>query len=90
MLRPPLPESCGPRSSSRDPPGVRYRDFAQAPADGQLREWLKARAWTIGERRGVLFDLAVAWLPYGEGRLSMARRLALGAPGPLSLDEETS
>ncbi len=39
-----------------------YRDFGDEAVHGRLREWLEARAWTMGERRGVLFDLAVAWL----------------------------
>ena len=39
-----------------------YRDFADEALHRALREWLEARAWTMGERPGVLFDLAVAWL----------------------------
>jgi Domain of unknown function (DUF4158) len=60
-----------PRSAERS-----YRDFGEAPAHGQLREWLEAPAWTMGERRGVLFDLAVAWL--------LEHKVLL--PGPIVLE----
>jgi hypothetical protein len=58
-----------------------YRDFGDDEVHGRLREWLDARAWTMGERPGVLFDLAVALAaraqspPAGPDRARALRRL---------------
>lgn len=57
-----------------------YRDFGDEAVHRRLREWLEARAWTMGERRGVLFDLAVAWL-LDVVHLGLGAR-AGGPPGP--------
>lgn len=42
--------------------GYGYRDFTDEPGHTTLRQWLESRAWTMGERQWVLFDLTVAWL----------------------------
>lgn len=39
---------------------LEYREFAEA--EGELREWVDARAWTTGEGPKALFDAAVGWL----------------------------
>ncbi|MBG6089617.1 TnpA family transposase [Actinomadura viridis] len=37
-----------------------YRDFAEV--EGELREWVDARAWTTGDGPKALFDAAASWL----------------------------
>ncbi|WP_331723218.1 Tn3 family transposase (plasmid) [Streptomyces sp. NBC_00111] len=39
---------------------LEYREFAEA--EGELREWVDARAWTTGEGPKALFDAAAGWL----------------------------
>ncbi|MCS0635993.1 DUF4158 domain-containing protein [Streptomyces sp. LP05-1] len=39
---------------------LEYREFTEA--EGELREWVDARAWTTGEGPKALFDAAVGWL----------------------------
>ncbi|MEU4359422.1 Tn3 family transposase [Streptomyces virginiae] len=39
---------------------LEYREFAEA--EGELREWADARAWTTGEGPKALFDAAAGWL----------------------------
>ncbi|GAA1587659.1 hypothetical protein GCM10009678_82590 [Actinomadura kijaniata] len=51
-----------------------YRDFAEV--EGELREWVDARAWTTGDGPKTLFDAAASWLREGRVLLPGVSRLA--------------
>ena len=40
----------------------KWREFSEVEVEGELGEWIEARAWTTGDGPKTLFDAAVGWL----------------------------